>query len=282
MDGFFDFPRMNGVSQQTHICGPMYKRTKFCRRLLPMKVNEVVEFSSSGLESVEEVVRVRKMIFTNYPWRRHNDAVKDTAHEMPLVCRWKLSVKSKYEGYIERLQPEDLSNTLDKTRFRSSNDEQRKMFRRKKQGPLTGGRYTFGDAFCGAGGVSSGARKANLDIKWGFDHDRSAIEAYGSNFPQASALPDDVEAVISAAKQDPDSFYVDILHLSPPCQPHSHAHTVAGKDDEINEAAGLCIENLLDAVKPRMVTLEQTDGIISRPDWFRTFIRSFVAQGYST
>ena len=39
-----------------------------------------------------------------------------------------------------------------------------------------------------------------------------------------------------------------------------YAHTVPGKNDEINEAAGLCIKNLLDVVKPRMVTLEQTDG----------------------
>lgn len=282
MDGFFEFPRINGVCQKVHICGPMYKRAKFCRRLLPMKLNEVVEFSASGLISLDEVTRVRRIRFTNYLWRKHNDAIKANAHEMPLVCRWKLSVKSKYEGYVERLQPEDLSNTLEKARFRSSNNEQRRRFRRRDHARSTSGSYTFGDAFCGAGGVSSGARKAGLNIKWGFDHDRAAIEAYGSNFPGTLPLPDDVESFISQAKQDPNSFYVDILHLSPPCQPHSHAHTVEGKNDEINEAAGLCIENLLDAVKPRMVTLEQTDGIISRPDWFRTFIRSFVAQGFST
>ena len=42
--------------------------------------------------------------------------------------------------------------------------------------------YTFGDAFCGAGGASRGAAMAGLQVRWGFDLDIYAYEAYKANF----------------------------------------------------------------------------------------------------
>ena len=47
----------------------------------------------------------------------------------------------------------------------------------------SGRRYTYGDAFAGAGGSSAGARMAGLDIKWAFDADPAACEVYSQNFP---------------------------------------------------------------------------------------------------
>lgn len=59
-------------------------------------------------------------------------------------------------------------------------------------------------------------------------------------------------------------FYVDILHISPPCQCFSPAHTHAGKDDDQNEASLFTIGDLLKIVRPRIVTLEQTFGLHTR------------------
>lgn len=45
--------------------------------------------------------------------------------------------------------------------------------------------------------------------------------------------------------------FVDIMHLSPPCQPFSPAHTIASPErDEINEAAMFSACHLLEVVRP--------------------------------
>lgn len=41
--------------------------------------------------------------------------------------------------------------------------------------------YTFADAFCGAGGMSVGAKAAALRIEWAFDEDKDAIDTYSWN-----------------------------------------------------------------------------------------------------
>ena len=45
--------------------------------------------------------------------------------------------------------------------------------------------YTFGDAFCGAGGTSRGTKKAMLKVLWGFDHNPAMIEFFAKNFTDA-------------------------------------------------------------------------------------------------
>lgn len=76
--------------------------------------------------------------------------------------------------------------------------------------------YTFADCFCGAGGASQGASQAGLDVRWGFDNDEDALDAYRLNHP--GALP-----FYRNAHRFPPTGYttshlrVDILHLSPPC-----------------------------------------------------------------
>ncbi|KAI9739204.1 MAG: hypothetical protein M1834_007417 [Cirrosporium novae-zelandiae] len=139
--------------------------------------------------------------------------------------------------------------------------------------------YTFGDAFCGAGGTSRGALQAGLRVLWGFDFNIEAIRSFSLNFPDALCehVPVDWFLAFEAAK-----YVVDILHLSPPCQPFSPAHTIASDHDESNEAALFAIGGLLDMTKPRIVTMEETAGLIDRhPNFFHSVIREFVSHGYS-
>ena len=139
-------------------------------------------------------------------------------------------------------------------------------------------RYTFGDCFCGAGGMSRGAVSAGLRVHWGFDFNLKACQSYQMNFfrtPIYNVWADQ----FSEAK---GNHKVDICHLSPPCQFFSDAHTVQGKDDDMNTASLFAIFNLLDKAKPRVVTLEQTSGIIRRHAiFFNAIINMFNSKGFS-
>ena len=83
--------------------------------------------------------------------------------------------------------------------------------------------YTFGDAFCGAGGLSCGAREAGLSIRWAFDLSTHAVTTYGRNFP--GVLLENA-SIYDFLTNDDEFLRVDVLHCSPPCQPFSPAHTV--------------------------------------------------------
>ena len=139
-------------------------------------------------------------------------------------------------------------------------------------------RYTFGDCFCGAGGMSRGAVSAGLRVHWGFDFNSAACQTFHMNFfgtPVYNVWANQ----FSEAKGD---HKVDICHLSPPCQFFSDAHTVQGKDDDMNTASLFAIFNLLEKAKPRVVTLEQTSGLIRRhPIFFNAVINMFTSRGFS-
>ena len=142
-------------------------------------------------------------------------------------------------------------------------------------------RYTFGDGFCGCGGASRGAYGAGLRIAWGFDQDPHAIATYHANFPNARCEGIAVNDFITALNED---YKVDVLHLSPPCQTFSPAHTRPGSNDESNGASFLAIEELLKKVKPRIVTLEETFGLTRIHDhlpWFNAMIQSMTKLGFS-
>ena len=139
-------------------------------------------------------------------------------------------------------------------------------------------RYTFGDCFSGVGGMSRGAVSAGLRVKWAFDFNMPACQAYTLNF--FGTLVYNVWAdQFSKSKGD---HKCDIFHLSPPCQFFSDAHTIQGKDDEMNTASLFAIFDLLEKAKPRIVTLEQTSGLIRRhPLFFNAVINMFTSRGFS-
>ena len=144
--------------------------------------------------------------------------------------------------------------------------------------------YTFGDAFCGCGGTSRGATMAKLQIEWGFDFNLRAIEAYKSNFRSVNCIHKAAHEFLEDCNDEAmrERCKVDILHISPPCQPFSPAHTVIGKDDERNEASLFAIDGLLEKIRPRVVTMEETFGLLSRhPLWFRSVLHMFTRHNYS-
>lgn len=139
--------------------------------------------------------------------------------------------------------------------------------------------YTFGDAYCGGGGVSCGAKQAGVKIKWAVDVDKHALDTYQLNF-------NDVEVEHSFFDQfltnDPDFLRVDIAHCSPPCQTWSPAHTVPCPRDDANSACVFSAGSLIREARPRVLTLEETMGLPQRfPIIFNRVLLDMVEFGYS-
>lgn len=140
-------------------------------------------------------------------------------------------------------------------------------------------KYTFGDAFSGCGGMTRGAEKAGFKVQWGFDLNNTAIGSYKKNFPRAVAWPARADEFVSLRA---DEMKVDVLHVSPPCQPFSSAHKAKGKNDDPNSASLFAIPELLKITNPRVVTIEEVMNIMAgHPAYFSALVQFFTCIGYN-
>jgi predicted RNA methylase len=153
------------------------------------------------------------------------------------------------------------------------------------------GKYTFGDAFAGAGGTSLGAYNAGLALTWAFDSDAYATQTYEENFTHTGVriLKKHVDAFVEQVqrlKRNVDTYYVDSLHLSPPCQPYSSANnTRKSRRDVKNCEAFDKIPEVVKVIQPRIITLEEIfafESYKTNRKSFRELISMFVELGYST
>ena len=144
-------------------------------------------------------------------------------------------------------------------------------------------KYTFGDCFCGGGGMSCGAKLAGLQIKWGLDFNLEAVRTYQLNFDGASCENASVEHFLNAEIFAPADYRVDVMHLSPPCPSFSPAQVVKPKDYENKQAIILATGDLVKMIRPRIVTMEETFGLLHEPNrgFFTSVVSSLVDQDYS-
>lgn len=140
--------------------------------------------------------------------------------------------------------------------------------------------YIYGDICAGAGGMARGAVQAGLHAKWLLDHWKVACKTLRLNFPFAKVLEKDIfDFCTGNGGRD---YRVSVLHCSFPCQTYSPAHTIDGKNDHENEAAGYSMVPILDKTKPRIVTLEQTFGLLRRHHAsFAALVHQLTFKGYS-
>lgn len=149
-------------------------------------------------------------------------------------------------------------------------------------------KYTLGDAFCGGGGITRGALLAGLHPVFGFDCDEDAIGTYRANFEAKGTLGllESVDVFLKRVGQlnlqERKLYMLDILHISPPCQYFSPAHTVANDEkDAENEAVIFSVQQLLQTLKPRIVTVEETFGLLRHFQHLSALVNIFVSVGYS-
>jgi DNA (cytosine-5)-methyltransferase 1 len=274
--------------------------------------------------SVDQVVKNRELVFTNqkYPLISsrtdgHSPCVPEEDVKLgPLFCRWKYTQVVDRNGrcvenVLEHLRADQVMerSRLDRSSQPLLNriDEPTKRLNWRGLPTTLGGSasirqsyidtdgksrssvlksYTFGDAFCGAGGVSRGATDAMLKVRWGLDCNAQAITSYCANFRRHGAdlyLEDVHDFILKLTGERLEQTRVDFLHVSPPCQPFSPAHTIPNqKRDEMNQAALPSVHQLIEKLKPRVVTMEETEGLFSRhQEWFDLAINIFTSLGYS-
>ncbi|KAJ9635371.1 hypothetical protein H2199_008374 [Coniosporium tulheliwenetii] len=165
--------------------------------------------------------------------------------------------------------------------------------RPKPQTRTTVRRLTWADAFCCSGGATRGAVMAGVKVKWAMDHDEKALLSFASNFPEATLYNDRAQDFTARIFDS----HVDILHLSPPCPYFSNANwRIAGYErgetferseeglarDEENRAALFTVGPILEHCRPRVMILEQTDGLFHRHHrYFSALLRQILDAGYS-
>ncbi|KAK3393052.1 S-adenosyl-L-methionine-dependent methyltransferase [Podospora didyma] len=147
---------------------------------------------------------------------------------------------------------------------------------------LPGQKYSAGDAFAGGGGASRGIVAAGLSLDFAVDHWATASESLRANFQNSGTkvYGQDMHNFITDKSTN---CRVDMLHLSPPCQVWSPCHTVAGKNDEMNESALFACSPLVEKIRPRLFTVEQTFGMLHPrfEQFFNAFVQGFTFYGYS-
>ncbi|KAL6871417.1 S-adenosyl-L-methionine-dependent methyltransferase [Trichoderma novae-zelandiae] len=125
-----------------------------------------------------------------------------------------------------------------------------------------GQKYTLFDSFCGAGGVSRGAQSSGFKVQY-------------------ALFKKSVDEFIRDTKDR--RMRVDVLHLSPPCQYFSPAHTHQSVHDDANIFALFGCLSLISKLRPRLITLEQTFGITHERHhhYLRALIGDYTQLGYS-
>ncbi|CAG8977229.1 hypothetical protein HYALB_00007925 [Hymenoscyphus albidus] len=145
----------------------------------------------------------------------------------------------------------------------------------------------YGDAFCGSGGTTRGALQAGLQVKWGVDFDKWACASWRENFRGAKCYEMSVHDFMKKSNRSQRkkmAMQVDVLHISAPCQFYARCKTRPGPNDEMNTASLFAIKDLVGLARPRVVTLEQTDGILTDQHlttFFSATIHMLTCQNFS-
>ncbi|KAL8773551.1 MAG: hypothetical protein Q9209_001656 [Squamulea sp. 1 TL-2023] len=188
--------------------------------------------------------------------------------------------KRHRSSQVDCERPPQTVSLLDNMKRKCSVVESKPATTRRSSSIIQNRQYTFNDYFCGAGGMSRAAYQSGLYIQDAFDFDKNACASYKMNFPHAKLHYLWAHEFVNLRYD----CKADIIHLSPPCQFFSPAHTRVGKDDEMNTASWTALGELLMKSKPRVVTLEQTFGIVLRAQhqgYLNALIQVFTSHGFS-
>lgn len=312
----------NPTSGFVIVRGVPYTRTRnMDGRLAPYKneVCRILEIESNDDRHVDEqsLIEValssidtkvaRDLHKTNkcFPECRYDPTVYQTKTEReehaPLACRWELRLTYPDKRYRRHQRPIDGEMLLHfrekdvvKDRHRTADKKELVAWR---GGPTVRGgsrtldvldenssfvrRYNAADMFSGAGGFTTGAKKAGFWVERAVDHWPRANGTYKANHPEVELFETDIMKYCDDLTID--NLAVDLVHLSPPCQTWSPAHTSPGRNDSANIAALYACKHIIYKLRPRLITFEQTFGIIQdrHLPYFNALLQSLTSYGYS-
>ncbi len=154
------------------------------------------------------------------------------------------------------------------------------------------------DLFCGAGGTTTGARAAGVDVVLALNHWRVAIASHQQNHPDVRHICARIEDV--AVRHDRTLPEFDLLMASPECTFHSIARGGQPIDDQKRQQPWALLD-WIEAKRPRWVSIENVRefrdwgplvnrGTDRKPHWrpdpkrkgeiFRAWVRAIEALGY--
>lgn len=276
----------------------------------PMEEQSLIELTLEDLDSRDRVLHITNKSF---PECRFDPDVYRTSEERenfaPLTARWIHVMQYPDKRYRRAQRPIDgetiahlMEGDVLKARHRTSDTER---LRKWRGDTIKGGsyvsqnfddkvstpddktlrfpkhRYNAADMFSGAGGYTSGAKRAGIRVVYALDHWTRCNATYQANHPEVELQEQDIMTYCNDLTL-PDVRF-DLVHLSPPCQTWSPAHTCAGKNDSANIAALYACTDIIFRFRPRIVTFEQTFGIIQERHlpWFNALVQSLTKHGYS-
>ncbi|KAJ4386262.1 hypothetical protein N0V93_009155 [Gnomoniopsis smithogilvyi] len=276
----------------------------------PVEEQSLIEVAFEDLHPKNRVLHITNKSF---PECRFDPDVYSTCDEReksaPLTARWIHIMQYPDKRYRRAQRPIDgetlahlMEDDVFKTRHRASDIERLRSWRgdTSKGGsyvsqnvsnnvPTPNGqtprssihKYNAADMFSGAGGYTSGAKRAGIKVVYALDHWARCNATYKANHPEVKLQEQDIMTYCNDLTL-PDVRF-DLVHLSPPCQTWSPAHTCAGKNDSANIAALYACTDIIFRYRPRIFTFEQTFGIIQERHlpWFNALVQSLTKHGYS-
>jgi DNA (cytosine-5)-methyltransferase 1 len=297
-------------TRNRNLCGKLAKKPNEVCQLVHLDHNDTDEQSPAVLYiSMEDILAKRSLVMTNATWPRFNafeNQIKAQENAGTYVCRWKFKIctitrgrRSKaVEEALIRLSPFEASRQIYRVdelllglQWRGERVRGGTWKSNTSQVDLTvddsrvlqreiGQQYTVFDSFSGAGGVSRGARMAGFHVLHAVDKAEEVWHTYKANFRDTRLFCGSVDEFIQSERQH---IRVDILHLSPPCQYFSPAHTREAVHDDQNIFALFSCNSLVNKVRPRIITVEQTFGITQQrhQEYLRILISDITQFGYS-
>jgi DNA (cytosine-5)-methyltransferase 1 len=110
------------------------------------------------------------------------------------------------------------------------------------------------DLFCGAGGSSTGAKKAGVEIVAGFDMWQPAAYTFRENFSEAVVIDKDIRG-LSTRSIRRKIGKIDLILASPECTNHSVAKGAAERDEESRMTA-FQVSRFAKEFHPQWIVLE--------------------------
>lgn len=126
-------------------------------------------------------------------------------------------------------------------------------------------KFTCIEAFCGAGGLGAGLKKAGFDVLFAFDYNKMAIETFKTNVSQSAAVldatkvsPEEILKLAGIAKRE-----LTLLSGGPPCQGFSRQNKDGENGDKRNRLIVKYIR-MVQHIEPWFFVLENVDTFLKK------------------
>lgn len=132
------------------------------------------------------------------------------------------------------------------------------------------------DLFAGAGGWSTGATQAGVDVVMAINHWPRAVETHAANHPDTEHVCQDL-GLFDFTKLPPH----DLLIASPSCVGHTRARGREQKHHDSTRATAWCVVNALEAKRPAQFVVENVPEFRGW-ELYGVWAMALAALGYST